>query len=173
MATPEDRIAAFALVQEAIKLQLSDDANELSEIEDRLVRALELDPSSIEALQEAAHFYDAVQSDASRARDYGFRCRERISAVVSEMDGILDQDSRTEADEEGEVVTAGNDRIVVLRRFPSEPEAELARSALEAYGIRAAIQRGPYSQPVDTMDLLVREEDVQAATDILGSEERR
>lgn len=70
------------------------------------------------------------------------------------------------------MVTAGSDpRIVVIRRFPSEPEAALARSALEAYGIKAAIQRGPYSRPVDTFDLLVREEDIQAAIDILGPEE--
>ncbi len=62
-------------------------------------------------------------------------------------------------------------RTVVIRRFPSEPEAELARSALEAYGIRAAIQPGPYSRPVATVDLVVREEDVQAATNILGSKE--
>ena len=61
----------------------------VSEIENRWLRAIELDPSSIEALQEAAHFYDAVESDAARARDYAFRCRQHLSAVVEEMDGIL------------------------------------------------------------------------------------
>jgi hypothetical protein len=58
-----------------------------------LLRATELDPSSIEALQEAAHFYDAVQPDAARARDYAFRCRQQLSAVDAEMDGILAWDS--------------------------------------------------------------------------------
>ena len=52
--------------------------------------------------------------------------------------------------------------------------AELAKSALEAYGIDAAINGGP--QPVrpetTTIDLLVREEDLEAALEILGPEER-
>jgi hypothetical protein len=52
--------------------------------------------------------------------------------------------------------------------------AELAKSALEAYEIEAAINGGP--QPVrpeiGTIDLMVREEDVEAALEILGPEER-
>jgi hypothetical protein len=61
--------------------------------------------------------------------------------------------------------------IVVVRRFSTQADAELARSALEAYGIPAAVQRGPYPQPVATYDVLVREDAVEAATDILGPED--
>ncbi len=52
--------------------------------------------------------------------------------------------------------------------------AELAKSALAAYEIDAVIQGG--SQPVrwdiGTVDLLVREEDMDAALEILGPEGR-
>jgi hypothetical protein len=67
-------------------------------------------------------------------------------------------------------MTHDDGKVIVIRRFPHEPEAELARSALEAYGIRAAIQRGPYSRPVACFDVLVREDDAEAARDILGPE---
>jgi hypothetical protein len=54
-----NRFAAFELVDTAVRLQLSDDG-ELAEVEDCLQQSLRLDPGSIESLQEAAHFYDAV-----------------------------------------------------------------------------------------------------------------
>jgi hypothetical protein len=62
-------------------------------------------------------------------------------------------------------------KLVVLRRYPAMIHAELAKSALEARNIPAAILRGPYSTPVLAFDLLIREEDVQDANGILGPEE--
>jgi hypothetical protein len=62
-------------------------------------------------------------------------------------------------------------KLVVLRRYPAEIHAELAKSALEASEIPSAIQRGPYPKLAATFDLMVREEDVEAANEILGPEE--
>jgi len=59
MRKKNNRIAAFELVDQAVRLQVDDDA-ELPEIEGCLKKAFRLDPNSIEVLQEAAHFYDAV-----------------------------------------------------------------------------------------------------------------
>jgi putative signal transducing protein len=65
-------------------------------------------------------------------------------------------------------------KVVIVRRFPAVIHAELARSALEAYGIHAAIKSGavPVQSEVATIDLLVREEDLEAALEILGPESR-
>ena len=61
------RIEAFSLVDQAIRLQL-EERGELSEVESCLTRALELDPHNIEALEEAAHFYDAVVPAPQKAQ---------------------------------------------------------------------------------------------------------
>ncbi len=88
MKDSNNRIEAFALTDRAIRLQLADDA-ELSEVERCLSKALELDPENIDALQEAAHLYDAVIPDRDRARKYASLCRENALRVVAEMDNIL------------------------------------------------------------------------------------
>ena len=64
-------------------------------------------------------------------------------------------------------------RTVVIRRFPALIHAELAKSALRAYGIAAAIVGGavPVRQEIATIDLVVREQDVEAALEILGPED--
>ena len=58
-------------------------------------------------------------------------------------------------------------KLIVIRRFPTIIEAEVARSALEASNLAAAIQRGPHHQLVASFDLIVREDDVRAADEIL------
>jgi len=88
MPKKNNRIAAFQLVDRAIRLLLSDDS-ELPEIEDCLKTALRLDPNSIEVLQEAAHFYDAVVPNARKARKFARHCRDKAIKVVAEMDGII------------------------------------------------------------------------------------
>ena len=88
MRKKNNRIAAFELVDRATRLQLSDDA-ELSEIEDCLRRALSLDPNSIEVLQKAAHFYDAVVPNARKAREFATNCRNMAVTVVAKMNGII------------------------------------------------------------------------------------
>jgi hypothetical protein len=88
MRKPNNRIAAFELVDRAVRLQLSD-GGELSEVEDCLKKAVSLDPNSIEALQEAAHFYDAVVPNAQKARKFAARCRDEAVKVAAEMDSII------------------------------------------------------------------------------------
>jgi hypothetical protein len=93
MRKKNNRIAAFELVDRAIRLQLSDDEGELSEIEDCLQRALSLDPNSIEVLQEAAHVYDAVVPNARTARKLAAHCRDKAIKLVAEMNGIIKERS--------------------------------------------------------------------------------
>ena len=65
-------------------------------------------------------------------------------------------------------------KLVVVRRFPAMIHAEVAKSALAAYEIDAAIKGGaqPIRPEIETIDLMVREEDVKAALEILGPEQR-
>jgi hypothetical protein len=66
-------------------------------------------------------------------------------------------------------------KFVVLRWYPAMIHADLARSALEAYGIEAGVSGGLLSpqgvRPGHEIALMVREEDVQTANEILGPEE--
>ncbi len=85
-----NRVEAFALVDRAVRLQWADEHDgELSEIEECLVRALELDPENVGTLQEIAHFYDAVIPNPEKATRYAHQCRQQAMKIVSEMDSIL------------------------------------------------------------------------------------
>jgi hypothetical protein len=84
----DGRIEAFTLVDQAMRIQLTDDGD-VAEAESRLLRALELDPGSVEALQEAAHFYAVVMPDLRRSQVYAAACREGAAKIVAEMDVIL------------------------------------------------------------------------------------
>jgi hypothetical protein len=98
MPKSNNRIESFALADRAIRLQLADDGDP-SEVEECLKKALALDPENIEALQEAAHFYDAVTPNARKAKKYALDCRGRAAKVASEMDGILEgADSKVASD---------------------------------------------------------------------------
>jgi hypothetical protein len=66
-----------------------------------------------------------------------------------------------------------NPRFVVVRRFQAVIHAQLAKGALEACGIDVAMNAGLMGLqgvPVGagTIDLLVRQEDVEIALEILG-----
>jgi hypothetical protein len=67
-------------------------------------------------------------------------------------------------------------KLVVLRRYPAMIHAELAKSALDAYGVASAINGGLFGSqhewPGRTIDLMVREQDVEEALAILGPEEK-
>jgi hypothetical protein len=89
MSRNNNRVEAFSLVHKAIGLLLSDDDGDLSDVEGCLRRAVELDPSSIEVLQEAAHFYDAILPNPELARTYATACRDKALAVADEMTEIL------------------------------------------------------------------------------------
>ncbi len=84
-----NRIEAFTLADRAQRLQLAEDGGALSEVEDCLTRAINLDPDNIEALQEIAHLYDAVIPDAEKAKRYAARCREQAMKIITQMDSIL------------------------------------------------------------------------------------
>jgi hypothetical protein len=90
MLKSNSRIEAFKLVDQAMRLQLTDDGD-LVEIEERLKKASKPNPDSIEALKEAAHFYDSVVPNANRARKYAASCLEKITEVAVEMKGVLAQ----------------------------------------------------------------------------------
>ena len=66
--------------------------------------------------------------------------------------------------------------FVILRRYPARIHAELAKSALEAYGVPATIHGsggGRYGEsPAFPINLIVLAEDVDTALEILGPEEK-
>lgn len=83
-----DRVKSFELVDQAVKLQLSKDSD-LSKIEECLKTALELDPGSLEALKQAALFYNAVSPHHQKARRYAIACRDHAAQIVFEMEQIV------------------------------------------------------------------------------------
>ena len=60
--------------------------------------------------------------------------------------------------------------LVILRRYPARIHAELAKSALEAYGVPATIDGGEgrryRGSPAFPINLIVRVEDVETALEI-------
>ena len=83
-----DRLEAFRLVNQAIDMQWSD-GGPLKDVETCILCALELDPNSIEAMQEAAHYYYSVDEQIEKAKSYASRCKDATLKVVEEMDRIL------------------------------------------------------------------------------------
>jgi hypothetical protein len=66
-------------------------------------------------------------------------------------------------------------KIVILRKYPAMIHAELAKSALGAYGVHAEIGGSIIHSRETTLDgiaLVVRSEDVERALEILGPEEQ-
>jgi len=64
-------------------------------------------------------------------------------------------------------------KLVVVRRFSAVIEAQLAKGALEAYGIDATMNAGLMGNQLrrpgtGSVDLMVREDDLEAALEILG-----
>jgi len=64
----------------------------LKEVEDCLLKALALNPEHLEALEEAAHFYDAVATDRQKAVHYANRYLEISRKAINDMQEIV-QDS--------------------------------------------------------------------------------
>ncbi|MGH9509047.1 MAG: hypothetical protein ACRD2M_03855 [Terriglobales bacterium] len=83
-----NRLEASRLVNQAIEMQLRDNGS-LRDAEACILRALELDPNSIEALQEAAHYYYRVDEQLEKAKRFASRCKEASLHIIKEMDDIL------------------------------------------------------------------------------------
>ena len=81
----------YHLVNRAIAIQLLDreDGPSLEDALRSLERAHELDPGHIEALQELAHFFDAVAPDETKATHFARLCLEQVQKVSDEMSEIL------------------------------------------------------------------------------------
>jgi hypothetical protein len=62
----------------------------LEEVEKCILKALDLDPEHLEALEEAAHFYDIVVPDRNKAVMYAKRYLQLAGKVVNDMRAILE-----------------------------------------------------------------------------------
>jgi hypothetical protein len=88
MESTNNRVQAFILVNRAIEKMLSEDGTP-TESEAYLINALELDPDSLEALRESAHFYNSVTPDRSKAIGYANLCIRAANELIAEMEVIL------------------------------------------------------------------------------------
>jgi hypothetical protein len=61
----------------------------LAEVERCILKALDLDPKHLEALEEAAHFYDIVVPDRNKAVVYAGRYVQLAGKAVGEMKAII------------------------------------------------------------------------------------
>jgi hypothetical protein len=83
-------------VQRAVLLMLDDHPERhatsiLDEVEKCILEALRLDPQHLDALEEAAHFYDVMVPDRSKAAMFA-ECYIQVSQrVVADMQTIIDQ----------------------------------------------------------------------------------
>ncbi|MGD0507543.1 MAG: hypothetical protein ABSA27_07090 [Terriglobales bacterium] len=62
----------------------------LDEVETCLLKALGLDPEHLDALEEAAHFYDVVMPDRAKAVMYAQHYIRVAGKVVDDMQSIID-----------------------------------------------------------------------------------
>jgi len=62
----------------------------LDEIEKCILQALELEPEHLEALEEAAHFYDVIIPDRAKAMLYAQRYIDVAEKAVHDMQAIID-----------------------------------------------------------------------------------
>lgn len=74
----------------AILLQAEDAALSIEDAEADLLQAYRRDPKHLEALEELAHYYDAVSPDREKAKEYARQCRDMAARLVSDMDEILE-----------------------------------------------------------------------------------
>jgi hypothetical protein len=78
------------------RLMMQDDHPEdhessgLDDVEKCILKALELEPEHLEALEEAAHFYDVVIPDREKAIMYAQRYIQVAEKVAAEMQAIID-----------------------------------------------------------------------------------
>jgi hypothetical protein len=76
-------------VMKARLLMLGDSAT-LAQVEKCILKALSLSPNNLEAIEEAAHYYDVMKFDRRKAVKYAKRYVQLAGKVVSDMQAILD-----------------------------------------------------------------------------------
>jgi hypothetical protein len=96
----------YLLVFHAILIQSLDTVEDdytLDDAEVSLLRAHEVDKSYLPALEELAHFYDAVKPDPAKARTFAAAyiekirpILERMQIIVAESDNVSDDEAKHE-----------------------------------------------------------------------------
>lgn len=88
----EDEDSPYFLVQRALLIQAADNYGHftLEDAERDLERAHRLDPRFPPALQELAHFYDAVSPNPGKARHFAQLYLDEVSDEVAAMKGIVE-----------------------------------------------------------------------------------
>lgn|GEM_PF-5603834 len=79
------------LVSRGVVIQLLDHRKgpALSEAERSFLRALEVAPDHVSAIEELAHYYDAVVDDSEKAKHFARSYLNRVEPVIQEMRVIL------------------------------------------------------------------------------------
>ena len=79
------------LVSRGIVIQLLDhrEGPALREAERSLLRALEVSPDNLSAIEELAHYYDAVADDSGKAKHFAREYLSRVEPVIQEMRALL------------------------------------------------------------------------------------
>ena len=83
-------------VMRARLLMLEDGPSEMQtpygvdEVEKCILKALDLDPDHLEALEEAAHFYDCIVLDRDKAVMHAKRYNHLAGKVVEDMKAIIE-----------------------------------------------------------------------------------
>ena len=88
----------YLLVLHSILIRMEDSeplSQTLEEAEQVLLRAHSLDQSYLPALEELAHFYDAVSPDPAKARAFAAAYIEKGRKVLDEMQTIVDASAET------------------------------------------------------------------------------
>jgi hypothetical protein len=94
----------YLLVFHAIFIQslgTVDDDHTLDDAEASLLKAHEVDKSYLPALEELAHFYDAVNPDPAKARAFAKTYLEKSRKILEEMQTIVDESDTVSEDETG------------------------------------------------------------------------
>jgi hypothetical protein len=85
------RDCADLWVTRARLLMLEDEplSRTLRDVEHCILKALDLDPNNLEAIEEAAHYYDVMMANRRKAVMYAKRYIELTRKVASDMQAII------------------------------------------------------------------------------------